>query len=237
MLSVVIPAFNEEENIGRCLEALTRQTTRRPFEVIVVDNCCTDGTVSIARSFDIRLNLKIVQETKKGRGAARALGCSHATGDIILSTDSDAEVPPQWIDSLVDALDKHPDLAATTGVPRIIDCTPWRNMMFNFFIPRFLWLNYIFYGHAGLSGFSCAVRADVYRKAGGYDPECDAYEDLELAMRVSKFGKIQLVYSDPVTFSGRRFRQGLLRGWIEYIYTWFTKFIFGKKRVLLSDVK
>lgn len=71
MISVIIPAYNEEQNITRCLNALTVQKTNKKFEVILVDNNSTDGTVELANKFNNKLNLKIVTETKKGRSPAR----------------------------------------------------------------------------------------------------------------------------------------------------------------------
>ncbi len=237
MISVVIPAHNEEENIEACLEALSRQSTRRRFEVILVDNASTDGTVAIAKKFRQKLSLRIITERKKGRGMARFRGFQEATGAVILSTDADAQVGEHWMDCLVETLERRPGTVAVTGVPRIADCGTFRNALFNFFVPKFLLLNYLFFGQPGLSGFSFAIRKNIYDRAGGFDPYTDAYEDLELSIRVHRLGRIVLTRREPILFSGRRFRNGLLRGWAEYVRTFFEKFIVGKRRVLLSDVK
>jgi glycosyltransferase involved in cell wall biosynthesis len=236
-ISIVIPAYNEAENIGACLEALVRQTTAEPFEVIVVDNGSTDRTAGIAREFQDRLSLRVVPEPRKGRGAARATGCRLADGEIIFCTDADTCVPPRWIETFSDVLRAHPDFAGVTGTSRINDCTPYRNWVFNTFMPLAIRANYLIYRHAGLSGFSCAFRKDAYEKCGGFDPQADAYEDLELSTRMSKYGHITFCTQAPVLFSGRRFRGGLIKGCYEYTKTYVEKFFLGKRRVLLSNVK
>src|SRR6185369_10450324 len=120
MISVVIPAFNEEHTIGLCLKALVRQNTKRPFEVIVVDNNSTDQTVKADEKFKKILNLKIISQKEKGRGPARQAGFKAASGEIILSTDADATVYPEWIETLVSTLEKS-DAIAVTGPCRIDD--------------------------------------------------------------------------------------------------------------------
>ena len=100
MISVVIPAYNEEENITKSLGAFLGQTTKLSYEIILVDNASTDKTVEIAAKYVGKLPLKIIKENKKGRGPARRAGFTKAKGDIIFSTDADAQVPPDWIEKL-----------------------------------------------------------------------------------------------------------------------------------------
>lgn len=236
-VSVVIPAYNEEQIIGMCLDALVRQKTQMNFEVIVVNNCSTDGTAEAAARYGDRLNLRVLSESKKGRGAARKAGFAAARADLILSTDADAIVPENWVEAFAGLLKKRTELIAVTGRPVVVDCGPWQNMVFNVVVPACLFLNRIMFGNVGLSGFSFAIWKDVYERAGGFDDEADAYEDLDLANRVSQHGTIAYLHRPPVIFSGRRFQGGLIRGWMEYVRTFLQKFVFKRRKVLLSDVK
>ena len=70
-LSIVIPAYNEEHTLPLCLQSLCEQATSLPFEVIVVDNASTDGTVRQAKKFAKKLRLRIIPESTKGRSPAR----------------------------------------------------------------------------------------------------------------------------------------------------------------------
>ncbi len=85
LISVVVPAFNEEKFIGRCLEALKRQDFSEKYEIIVVDNNSTDKTAQIAK----RMGVKVVSEKKQGDVFALRKGCSEAQGEIIAITDAE----------------------------------------------------------------------------------------------------------------------------------------------------
>lgn len=96
----------------------------------------------------------------------------------------------------------------------------------------------LLYGHCWLSGFSFAIRKSAYQNSGGFDPDLNAQEDIDLSFRVSKLGKIKLVTDTPVLFSGRRFKdQGLVGGIGDYI-TSFKGYRSGKKNeTSLSDIR
>lgn len=236
--SVIIPAYNEEASIAHCLEALTKQTIAEPFEVIVVDNRSTDATSAIARKFATKLNLRVLYEKKQGRGAARATGFAAAKGDFLFSTDADAMVPPEWMESFVEFFMEHPDAAAVTSTATIDSCTPMQNAMFNALLPYCIDCDRLLLGHPGLFGFSFAITKQAYEAAGGFSPDDDAYEDLVLASKVSKNGgDVYMIREPKVLFLGRRFEDGLLRGWLEYVGTFMQKFVLRKKTVLLSNVR
>jgi len=91
MISVIIPTYNEGEDLIKCLESLSRQKGE-DFEVIVVDDGSTDGSISKVkdRISDWRLKgLKILNQSHKGAGAARNFGARLARGDILVFVDAD----------------------------------------------------------------------------------------------------------------------------------------------------
>lgn len=92
-VSIVIPAYNEEDFLQACLEAIARQTVQ-PFEVIVVDNNSTDRTAEIARSFPF---VTLLSERRQGVVFARDRGFNAARGDIIGRIDVDTIVPESWV--------------------------------------------------------------------------------------------------------------------------------------------
>jgi glycosyltransferase involved in cell wall biosynthesis len=91
-VSVVIPAFNEEKYIGKCLKSIVNQTEPAD-EIIVVNNNCTDKTEAIARKFGV----KIVKEKVQGMTPARNRGFNSAKYEIIARTDADSIVPKDWV--------------------------------------------------------------------------------------------------------------------------------------------
>lgn len=94
-VSVVLPAYNEEKLLARCLESLQNQTVA-PYEIIVVDNNSIDATAQIAR----KNGAIVVKETRQGIAWARDAGFNHASGDIIARCDADCTAPPEWIEKI-----------------------------------------------------------------------------------------------------------------------------------------
>ena len=233
-VSVVIPAFNEEKYIENTLFSLLKseQKTQLSYEMILVDNNSSDKTVQIARRFIGRMNLRIIKEPRQGRGIARARGFAEAKGEIILSADADTIFYPGWIEDLVSQLKG--DTVAITTTCKIVDCKPLTNLVFNFTQPKVMVLYKLCLGHYWLNGFSFGILESVYKKSGGFNINLQAQEDIDLAFRVAKLGKIRFI-NKPVIFSGRRFRKGLLVGYYEYAQTFIEAFILKKQSVYLNN--
>lgn len=94
-ISVVIPAYNEVERIGDCLESLTKQTLR-PFEIIVVDDGSTDVTKEVAQRFPVL----ILSCDHRGAGYARNVGARRAQGEILVFVDADMTFSSQFLADL-----------------------------------------------------------------------------------------------------------------------------------------
>lgn len=235
MISVIIPAYNEEEYIGKTLESLVRQKDAPPFEVIVVDNASTDGTSKVAHSFADRLKIRVIAEKRKGRGAARKTGFDAAKGYILFSTDADTILPPNWLKGLSEAISK-PGVAAVTGSYIIRDCSTHINFFHNLLWPACFHTYRWIVGNYWLSGFNSAIRADIYRKSGGFKAGIDAQEDSELTSRIRHLGKIRYMPEVRVISSGRRFRQVLIRTALGYLGT-YVSVHWLKRQPRLSDVR
>ena len=110
MVSVIIAARNEAENIGLCLQSLADQHYPRDrFEVLVVDDYSTDQTAAIVEEFikqNPEVNLYLFRQTgRHGKKAAIALALEQARGVYILTTDADCEVTPGWIAAMVSVME------------------------------------------------------------------------------------------------------------------------------------
>ena len=104
-VSVVIPAKNEALNLPRVLERLERGF----HEVILVDGHSTDDTVQVARR--LRPEIRIIRQTRKGKGNALACGFEAATGDFIVMLDADGSTDPAEIPRFVNVLKEGADFA------------------------------------------------------------------------------------------------------------------------------
>jgi glycosyltransferase involved in cell wall biosynthesis len=100
LVSIVIPAYNEQVNIVRTIHSLSRNKTNFGVEIIVVNNNSTDKTQDVLN----RLNVKSLFQPKQGCGPARQMGQEHAKGKYILMADADCLYPPSWIDKMTKAL-------------------------------------------------------------------------------------------------------------------------------------
>ena len=213
MISVIVPSFNEEENIAQCLVSLSHQTVdRNEYEIIVVDGGSTDKTCEIARKYAD----KVFIQTSKKVGGARNDGVMASKGDIIASTDADCILPPDWIERIRnDFLD--PAVVQVYGPVYPIEESIGNRfslLLANTF-SRIGYYSRTFYYTLGCN---TAFRKDAFIKAGMY--RCiDAGDDLEIAMRMKDEGKIRFDGRLKVGFSMRRYQQyGTLKSLYEWLY-------------------
>lgn len=236
MVSIVIPAYNEEQYIRACLTSLAAQTTKQPFEIIVVDNGSTDTTASIVKEFLAVLPLRLITERRKGRGVARHAGYMQARGDIILSTDADGIVPPHWIEAMCEPF-ATPNVIGTTGTCYINDRSWLANKIFNVIQPTAMWLHRAMFGSFWVLGSNGAVRKTAYVKSGGFNTVLNSQEDTQLSLTLRRYGKIVCVARSRVLTSGRRFKRGMFAGLFEYVRSFLERFVFRRKNVFLRDAR
>ncbi|UWZ45960.1 glycosyltransferase family 2 protein [Dactylosporangium matsuzakiense] len=108
LISVVVPALNEERNLPYVFERLPAGL----HEVVLVDGGSRDRTVAVAR--ELRPDIVVVQQTRRGKGNALACGFAHCTGEIVVMIDADGSTDPAEIPSFIDALLGGADLAKGT---------------------------------------------------------------------------------------------------------------------------
>ena len=118
--SVIIPAYNEGEFIGECLDSLLRQDFTDPYEIIVVDNNSTDDTALVAKSRGVI----VVREERQGVCWARQRGTELAAGEIIVSTDADTLYRHDWLSRIDREFRSDGTRIAVAGPFQFIDA-PW----------------------------------------------------------------------------------------------------------------
>ena len=213
MISVVIPTYNEEENIAQCLVSLRHQTVpRSEYEIIVVDGGSKDATCEIAKKY---ADMVIVQTSRKV-GGARNDGFLAARGDIVATTDADCIIPPTWIETIKKGFADNNVVQLYGPVYPIEESI--KNSISLFFANMFSQLGYYTRMFYYTLGCNTAFRKDVFIRAGMY--RCiDAGDDLEISLRIKKFGRVKFDNAMKVGFSMRRYQQyGSLRSLYEWIY-------------------
>ena len=221
LISIVVPAYNEEKLIAACLRALKNQNfPPKNYEIIVVDNASTDRTGEMAK----KMGANVVFEPQKGVAFALKKGFSQAKGEIIAITDADTVVNPHWLKNIYQFFQKNPKVVLLGG--RTI-FRPVRLLSFLAEIVvnlscRFLKMS---------NGANMALRKRVYQKIGLNEKINFNWEN-DLSLRARKEGEIFFLWHNPVITSSRHFKgkEGLkycLKGLINGIYiVLFKKVIF-----------
>ena len=104
-VTVVIPAFNSEQYIGEALLSIRDQSLRE-FEVIVVDDGSTDGTLDVADNFKATLDIKLLKQGNAGPAAARNAGIRRASGRYCAFLDADDVMLPERLAAQLDLFEK-----------------------------------------------------------------------------------------------------------------------------------
>jgi hypothetical protein len=119
-ISVAIVTRNRAALLSKALQSLVEQE-RPPDQVVVVDNASTDETDSVARSFEDRLNIRLVREEQVGIPIARNTSLQHSTGDIVALLDDDCIADRRWLAEIELPFLRDPHIAAVGGRIRPVE--------------------------------------------------------------------------------------------------------------------
>jgi len=194
--SVIIPAFNEEKTISQTLESVLRQNfPRRQYEIIVVNNNSTDKTATIVKKFPA---VKLIHEPKQGYVYALKRGAKEARGEILVFTDADTIVPPDWLSQYQKAY-QDPRVVVVGGAANF---QPKFGLIFlvQAFLNLFGFLTKV------ASGFNFSLRHHTYKKIGGFNPQINFHADTDLILRAKKEGKAVFLLKNRVITSSRHYR-------------------------------
>jgi glycosyltransferase involved in cell wall biosynthesis len=200
--SVVIPCFNEAGYVADALLSLQKQEFDGGFEVIVVDNNCTDDTAGIARD----LGARVVAEPVAGVCNARQRGTLAARGEIVVSADADTVYSRDWL-SRIDALFRSADdVVAVVGPCRYADGPRWGRaygrMLFGAVNGVYRMTGRAVYA----SATNIAFRRDAWT---GYDTNLtQGGDELDQLRRLRQQGRVVYDHANPTYTSGRRFTRG-----------------------------
>ena len=208
-VSIVIPAWNEEDTIKACVLAALDQTVPA-FEIIVVDNLSTDGTATVVRALQAAYPdaplIYLQQQELQGLIPTRNFGLDHASGDILGRIDSDSVLEPTWVDEVQKAFDD-PGVAACTG-PVIYYDMPLRRFgaIADDAIRRAMVV--IARDYHLLFGSNMALRATAWqliRSEACLDPDDELHEDIDLSIHLHEHSQKIAYSSEMVTgMSARR---------------------------------
>lgn len=228
-LDVVIPCYNEEDCIARCLDNLILEK-KHISSIIVVDNNSVDGTADILKDYAKRFSkVHVLHESKQGIIPARNTGLNAAQADIIARIDADTIVETGWASAIRTYYNDHEKIAAASGFSWYYDLPARRITMF--FTRLFAHQANRNFGEADLIyGANMSMRRTTWHRIRQYT--CDQngiMEDQDLGYHVIEAGSnIGYIPDAKAKVSGRRMRMSPLRFWRYNRQWWMTFRIHGR---------
>jgi glycosyltransferase involved in cell wall biosynthesis len=189
-ISIIIPSFNEEKFVAKCLESIKNLNTPiELYEVIVVDNGSTDRTVEIINSFKTDLKIKIIINNHVNIAGLRNLGAKHSKGNILAFVDSDCVVSKEWLNKALPYFNHAKNAAVGSRHEQLSNtwvARAWSNMHSKKKVT----------GEADwLPSGNMIVRKKYFDNVNGFDDGLETTEDYDLCQRLRGTGYI--IYSDP----------------------------------------
>ncbi len=217
-LSVVMPIFNEKQWLREVMRRV--EATPIPKEIILVDDCSTDGTREILKEYEHRGHIVIYQPQNQGKGAALRAGFKQATGDVVLVQDADLEYDPAEYPRLIQPiLDNRADVVFGS---RFIGDSHRVLYFWHSVGNRLLTLMSNLFTNLNLTDmetcykvFRREVLKDIDLKSNrfGFEPEVTA----KIAKRRPKWR----IYEVPISYSGRTYEEGKKIGFKDAVQAFF----------------
>jgi len=223
-LSVIIPAFNEEQCIEKTLIALRKQTLK-DFEIIVKDGESRDKTVGIAGKHADN----VISKRDVSVGDARNQGASCANGNVLVFVDADTQLPPYALERFVKLMKTNKDVVGGSCRKILDDGNILNRLMYELVnISTFL----SFYLRIGGAHGNCMyIKKSVFRKIGGFNPKIKVAEEQELVRRAMRFGKFAFLLDLCVLENSRRIKKwGKLKLYMSWFIGTFKSFRIWEKQ-------
>jgi len=218
-ISVVIPVYNAEQLINRCLDSIFAQLGERNIEVILVDDGSSDGSVEQINKRREQNKIRLFRQKNSGPAKARNKGIKEAKGKYIAFIDADDYWLPGFIENTSHFLDEHPECIAVSVAQRHITIegdneSPknWQTLAPNngSVIEDF----YSFWGNYNhICTGSILIRTDIVKNTGGLREDLRICEDLEFWALIATYGKIGYIPKLLFVSDGLRVTEKV--GWVK----------------------
>jgi len=235
LVSVLVPARNEERNIKRCLLSLTKQDYAN-IEILVLDDNSSDNTAEIVRELskrDGRIKLYHGKELKNG-WMGKSYAChqlaGYAGGDYLIFTDADTLHFPDSVSSALACLEKN-KLDALSVLSKQIMVTihermivPFGHYMIMCFMPLYLIKNTKSPLFCTAIGQFMLFKKEVYKKIGGYESvKSEVIDDVEISKQVKRNGYKFMIFDGRNNLYSRNYRNAreVIRGHSKTLFAAF----------------
>lgn len=204
--SIIIPAYNEEKLLPRCLESVFAQDfPNNDYEVIVVDNNSIDLTREIAQKFGVNA----IEEKRQGLVFSRNAGLQAAIGKYFINLDADCKVPSDWLSRIEKSIRENKNVGLLTGPYNCVDEKQEKDWI-NFFIAIFMSLMCRIFGTPiGYYGGNVVIERKSFLKIGGYELKYST-DQISIIGRLRKIGKKILFDKNLIVLCSPRRTKGRL---------------------------
>ena len=195
MISVIIPAYNEERLLGRTLyrAKTSALATGRPYELVVVDDGSTDGTVRVAESAGAR----VVKVELRHIAAARNAGARSSRGDVLVFLDADTLLPALTLRAAIAAVEQ-----GASGGGAVVEFDGDMGMVGRLCVVLWNVLSRQFHWAAGCFMFA---HREAFDAIGGFDERYYISEEIHFSAALGKLGRFAIL-RESVTTSSRKIR-------------------------------
>ncbi|MEP6464824.1 MAG: TIGR04283 family arsenosugar biosynthesis glycosyltransferase [Parafilimonas sp.] len=220
MLSIIIPTYNEAEQIAETITRVKKKVAHHETEIIIVDGGSSDETVTIAKTY----NITTIISNKKGRAAQMNYGAAKANGDVLYFLHADSIPPEKFIDQINSAINNN---SASGCFKLAFDYQHW-------FLKANAWFTRFDVNAVRFGDQSLFVTKDVFKKCGGFREDLYMMEDQEIIHRIKKIGKF-IVLNDIVITSARKYLDnGIYRMQAIFFRIWFLYYMGYSQQNLLK---
>ncbi len=187
-ISILVPCHNEEKSIRKCIESFFNQT-RKPDEIIVVNDGSTDNSKKILDEFNGKINVISLKRCTGNKSRAQELGLKMVTGDIFISTDADTILDEHFVEKIEEAF-KDKNVAAACGYVKSLKfnwLTACREI--DYVIGQAVhklaqsYMNFL----VVIPGCAAAFRTKIFREHITFDHDTVA-EDLDFTYKLNRLG-------------------------------------------------
>ena len=227
--SIIIPVYNRPDEVAELLASLDKQTDKG-FEVLVIEDGSSVPCETICKQFEKKLDLHYYFKPNSGRSETRNYGMDRATGDWFIIYDSDVIVPPQYIATVREELERNPKVDCYGGPDAADDSFSDVQKAINYSMTSVMTTG----GIRGATknkekfsprSFNMGISRKCYEQVGGYKNMIG--EDIDLSIRIQQAGFRTTLIPEAYVYHKRRVD---LRKFFQQVNT------FGKGRVLLGEM-
>ena len=231
MISIIIPTYNEEENIATSIAEIKKRDHKNLIsEIIVSDGQSTDRTILFASN----AGATVVVCEKKGRAAQMNYGMSLAHGEILYFLHADSIPPEDFSTHILNALKSK----YISGSFRLaFDYDHW-------FLKANCWFTRFDVNAVRFGDQSLFVTKKVFRESGGFDESLLLMEDQEIIHRIKKYGMFKVMNGAVITSARKYLVNGIYRMqgiffriWLLYYLGYSQEYLLGLHKKLIRKTK